>query len=159
VPESAITSLPRIHLDRLIPSPVSGATQWTRGRWVIIVNGADPKGRQRYSMAHELKHIIDAPFAHFLYPERGSQSSHERAEQTCDFFAAALLMPRSWVKRLFCDELTQDVRNLSRHFEVSTTAMQVRLLQLGLIDPPVRCGFPAIGRRVAEEDERTYVAA
>jgi Zn-dependent peptidase ImmA (M78 family) len=33
----------------------------------------------------------------------------------------------------------QDIGELAQHFEVSQQAMQVRLLQLGLIDPYARC--------------------
>src|SRR5580704_13272227 len=61
VPESAITELPRIQVERMTPSPVSGAAQWSRGRWLIVVNGAEPWGRQRFSLAHEFKHVLDSP--------------------------------------------------------------------------------------------------
>ena len=139
VPESAIAELPRIQVERMTPSPVSGAAQWSRGRWLIVVNGAEPWGRQRFSLCHEFKHCLDAPFIKYLYPEYRGQSSHDRAEQVCDYFAACLLMPRAWVKHVYCKEGIQDLRRLSRRFEVSAMAMQVRLMQLGLIEPPSRC--------------------
>ena len=40
----------------------SAATQWSHGRWLILLNGAVSRGRQRWSLAHELKHILDHPF-------------------------------------------------------------------------------------------------
>jgi Zn-dependent peptidase ImmA (M78 family) len=145
VPETAISDLPRIQVERMTPSPVSGAAQWSRGRWLIVVNGAEPWGRQRFSMAHEFKHVLDSPFVGFLYPEYRGQSKHDRAELVCDYFAACLLMPRAWVKQVYCNEGVQDLRRLSRRFEVSSMAMQVRLMQLGLIEPPQRCELrPAV---------------
>ena len=146
VPEAVIADLPRVHVERMTPAPVSGAAQWSRGRWLIVLNGAEPWGRQRYSMAHEFKHVIDAPFINYLYPARKGQNAGDRAEQVCDYFAACLLMPRTWVKQSYCNEGIQDLRRLARRFEVSAMAMQVRLLQLGLIEPPARC---AIGQKVA----------
>jgi Zn-dependent peptidase ImmA (M78 family) len=140
VPESAIADLPRIQVERMTPAPVSGAAQWSRGRWMIIVNGAEPWGRQRYSLAHEFKHVLDAPFIKYLYPARQGQSPEERAERICDYFAACLLMPRVWVKQLYFNEGIQDLRRLANRFDVSVTAMQVRLLQLGIVEPPARCG-------------------
>jgi Zn-dependent peptidase ImmA (M78 family) len=142
VPETAISDLPRVHVERMTPAPVSGAAQWSKGRWLIIVNGAEPWGRQRFSMAHEFKHVLDSPFIGYLYPTVKGQNAHDRAEQICDYFAACLLMPRAWVKHLYCNDGIQDLRRLARRFEVSAMAMQVRLLQLGLVEPPARCAAP-----------------
>ena len=140
MPESVVADLPRVHVERMTPAPVSGAAQWSRGRWLIVVNGAEPYGRQRFSIGHEAKHVLDSPFAHFLYPPRDGQSATDRAEQVCDYFAACLLMPRAWVKSAYCNEGVQNVLRLAQRFEVSAMAMQVRLQQLGLVEPPRRCG-------------------
>lgn len=137
VPESVIAKLPRVQVERIVPSPVAGASQWSRGRWLVLVNGADPIGRQRFTLAHELKHILDAPFIKVLYPPTGDLSSHDRAEAICDQFAGCLLMPRPWVKKAW-REGRQDVVSLARHFEVSRQAMQVRLQQIGLVEPTRR---------------------
>ncbi|MEO6318843.1 MAG: ImmA/IrrE family metallo-endopeptidase, partial [Acidimicrobiales bacterium] len=59
-------------------------------------------------------------------------------ERLCDYFAACLLMPRSWVKQAYGSGV-QDVVALAERFEVSPQAMQVRLLQLGLVDRYRRC--------------------
>lgn len=156
VPEQAIAGLPRVQVERITPSPVSGATQWSRGRWLIVVNGAETIGRQRFSLAHEFKHVLDNPFIAVLYPDQRGMSGHDRAEQVCDYFAACLLMPRRWVKRQWTGG-NQDLRRLSRRFDVSAMAMQVRLRQVGLAGPGQRCetvpakrrGVPAAVRRQA----------
>jgi len=139
VPEFVVAELPRVQVERLSPIPVSGSTHWAKGRWVIVLNGAEPLVRQRFSLAHEFKHVLDNPFIDRLYPALPGASRHQRTEQICDYFAACLLMPRSWVKRAFCDLRLQRLDHLARHFGVSQQAMQVRLLQIGMVDPPPRC--------------------
>ena len=137
-PEAVISGLPRLQVERVIPAPASGASQWSRGRWLILLNGAERPERQRFSLGHEFKHVLDNPFIEVLYPAIGDLSSAERAEQVCDYFAACLLMPRMWVKRSWASG-TQEPRALARQFDVSRQAMKIRLLQIGLIDPGARC--------------------
>ncbi len=140
IPENVVSSLPRVRVERLSPIPVSGSTHWTAGCWLIMLNGAEPLVRQRFSLAHEFKHVVDHPLIDRLYPSTLGVSSQDRAEQICDYFAACLLMPRPCVKRAYCDDGVQNLHRLARRFGVSPMAMQVRLLQLGLMDPPPRCG-------------------
>ncbi len=143
VPERIITGLPRVQVERLSPSPVSGATQWSHGRWLIVLNGSENLGRQRFSLAHEFKHVLDNRFIGVLYPDSPPLMTREaRAEQVCDYFAACLLMPRPWVKRAWVEGV-QDLRRLARRFQVSQMAMQVRLLQIGLVEPYARCELAA----------------
>jgi len=146
LPEKAIADLPRVQVERMSPAPVSGATQWSRGRWLIILNGSEPRGRQRFSLAHEFKHVLDNPFIDTLYPASADMSAAERAEQVCDYFAACLLMPRLHVKRAWTRG-QQSTRNLARDFDVSQAAMRVRLLQIGLIQAGERC--EGVSRAVA----------
>jgi len=138
VPESVIAQIPRIQIERLVPSPVSGATQWSRGRWLILLSGTEPMSRQRFSLAHEFKHVLDHPFIHLLYPPYLGMSEHDRAEQVCDHFAGCLLMPRPWIKRAWGGG-AQDLGALAQQFDVSRAAIQVRLRRIGLLEPTQRC--------------------
>jgi len=140
VPEAALAGLPRVHIERLTPAPFSGAAQWSKGRWLIVINGSETSGCQRISIAHELKHIIDAPFADLLYPAVHGQSNYDRWEQICDYFAVSLLMPSEWVMKVFVDEGVHDLRRIAQRFDVPARAMQFRLAGLGLVEPPVHCG-------------------
>ena len=142
VPETIITSLPRVQVERVRLTPTSAATEWSHGRWLILLNGAEPATRQRFSLAHEFKHVLDNPFIHLLYPALRGASHSDRAEQICDYFAGSLLMPRPWLKRQW-GRGVQDPRALARMFEVSQAAMQVRLRQIGLTEPVPRCGVAA----------------
>jgi predicted transcriptional regulator len=134
---AAIAELPRIEV-RVEPNlPVSGFSQWSRGRWLIGINQDDAPVRRRFTLAHEFKHVLDHPFIDGAYVDRKRRPSEARAEAICDYFAACLLMPRPWVKQAWVGGV-QDQRALAQLFGVSEAAMALRLRQLGLQDERVR---------------------
>lgn len=140
----AIASLPRLEVRIKAGLPVSGFSEWSRSRWVIALNQDDHPTRQRFTLAHELKHVLDNPFIEVLYPGRDGKPSDRRAEAICDYFAACLLMPRPAVK-LAWGLGHQRVSDLAGHFGVSRAAMGLRLYQLGLTSPRRRCrAFPSV---------------
>lgn len=139
LPEEAIAGLPRVQVERMSPFPVSGATNWSHGRWLIVLNAAESATRTRFSLAHELKHILDHRFIDTIYEGTPQAERGRWIEQVCDYFAACLLMPRPMVKRLYYSGI-QRLPELAARFQVSQQAMQVRLNQIGLVDPPARCG-------------------
>jgi Zn-dependent peptidase ImmA (M78 family) len=140
VPSQVVSGLPFIKVAVRMPMASSGASKWIKPRWVVLLNGLEPPARQRFSLAHELKHVIDHKTSNGLWrPWAENPIARRRIEQLCDYFAGCLLMPRPWVKAAYCGG-TQDVVELAKRFQVSPQAMQVRLLQLGLIEPYERCG-------------------
>ncbi|MFL6139620.1 MAG: ImmA/IrrE family metallo-endopeptidase [Frankiaceae bacterium] len=150
-PESAIAELPRVQVERMKLIGLSGATEWSHGRWLIVLNGSESATRQRFSLAHEYKHVLDHPFITVIYPPLHAATSEGRAEQMCDYFAGCLLMPRTWLKRAW-GEGTQDANALARRFSVSRAAMNVRLFQIGILQPTDRHHPPTTGpgyRRLA----------
>lgn len=144
VPESAITELPKLVVQRFSPLPVSGATEWTNGTWMVLLNGAEPMVRQRFSLAHELKHIVDHRFIHILYERVPVADRHAFIESVCDYFAGCLLVPRPWLKRTWGNGMQRQA-DLAAHFGVSQQAIQVRLSQVGLGERPSRCNRTASG--------------
>lgn len=131
-PEDLIINLPRFDVVRAIPFPASAASHWTRNRWHIVLNGAESLARQRFSLAHELKHVLDHPFVAVLH---GGIDHAERAaweEHVCDYFAGCLLMPRAWLKRAW-DHGLRDPIALADLFEVTIEDMSTRLRQIGLL--------------------------
>jgi len=134
-PEQAIEYLPRVEVRYVGSRRLAGALKWTGRHWCIAVNRDDTWGRQRFSMAHELKHLVDHPFRELIYRDARFATAQVQAERSADYFAACLLMPKAWVKRAFYDEGVRDERLLGRRFQVSTAAMRVRLDQLGLLEP------------------------
>jgi predicted transcriptional regulator len=129
-----ICELPRVRV-RVEPTLVdSGLTHWHKGMWVIGVNRNDSQTRRRFTLAHEFKHILDHPVVDVIYGDERGQSDAKRAELMCDYFAACLLMPRLWVKRLWAQGM-QEAAVLAATFNVSPAAMNVRLQELGLVEP------------------------
>ena len=138
IDESVITSLARIQVERFAPLPVSGATHWNNGRWLIVLNRDEARVRQRFSLAHEFKHILDHRFIDLMYQRIPEAERAAWIEHVCDYFAGCLLMPRPWLKRAWASGI-QDIPTLARRFDVSAAAMRVRLDQVGLSEPQPRC--------------------
>jgi hypothetical protein len=158
VSDRVITDVPKIQLKRMSPWPVSGCTDWAKGTWVVIVNGSEPRVRQRFTLAHEFKHIIDHRYIDVAYPSLPTFGHHQRAEAVCDYFAGSLLVPRAWLKKAWCSGI-QQLPDLADHFGVSRAAIQTRLLQTGLIDRPERCPQPISGFRFYRPTTRTFAIA
>jgi hypothetical protein len=146
VPESIITHLPKIEVRRMSPWMVSGCTDWTKSTWLIVIRGSEPAVRQRFTVAHEFKHILDHRFVHVLYPATPGMSAHQRSEMICDYFAGCLLVPKLWLKQAWFSS-SQDIGSLARRFGDSQAAMKTRLLQCGLIQFEDRCGPPGVYQR------------
>ncbi|RNI23077.1 ImmA/IrrE family metallo-endopeptidase [Flexivirga caeni] len=137
--EHDLAELPFLTIVRE-PLPTSGLSCWDGHTWIIALNESDSMARQRFTLLHELKHIIDHASAKRLY------RSEWQAERAADYFAACALMPKRDLKRVFCT-VTQRTDQLARYFGVSQEAVRVRLEQTGLVDPqiftrPPRCARP-----------------
>lgn len=139
VPERVAAELPRVQVTRSHRIGHSGASAWEQGRWRIVLNANDSRLRQRFSLFHELKHIIDHPFARQLYGAIDAGERDEWIETVCDYFAGCVLMPRPWLKRAWTTG-SQNLGTLAHHFDVSQAAMTTRLHQTGLAIPERRCG-------------------
>ncbi len=135
VSESIISELPRLEVRRAGSLIGSGATAWSRGMWRVRINSAEPLTRQRFTLAHEFKHILDAACEDVIYSDlKGGPARERHVEAICDHFAACLLMPKAWVKKLWYQGI-QDLGGLAWRFEVSQQAMLIRLQNLGLVEP------------------------
>jgi Zn-dependent peptidase ImmA (M78 family) len=139
VPESIVTDLPFVAVTRRPGFPTSGMATQTDSGWVIVLRAEEAKVRQRFSLIHEFKHVLDDPFIEWLYPTRNGYSPEDRAERICDYFAACVLMPRMWIKRDWAGGGIQDIDRLARRYHVSRVAMAVRLAELRLLPPTPRC--------------------
>jgi len=113
---------------------------------VIGVNRFHHPNRQRFSIAHEIGHhqlhkggryIDKSTSVQFRNHESGTGTKQEEIE--ANQFAAALLMPASWVRREFKKlvfDLGDDsaLQALCEKFQVSSQAMTFRLVNLRLLD-------------------------
>jgi Zn-dependent peptidase ImmA (M78 family) len=138
VPAKIVTSLPRILIDydsELPRHAASGVSDWDAHRraWIITLNPDEPATRQRFTLVHEYKHIIDHG-----HPGLGGRLPRTiygltPVEYIAEYFAGCVLMPRAWVKTAYCARI-QSPAELARVFDVSPRAMTVRLEQIGLIE-------------------------
>jgi Zn-dependent peptidase ImmA (M78 family) len=147
VPEEVVSELPRIQVLRE-PMPVSGSAHWNGRYWIISVNADEPYLRQRFSVMHEFKHVLDHTRQHFPHSEKSWLAHGEQAERVADYFAACLLMPKKVVTRLWCSG-HQDIPALAAKLQVSVPALRYRLAYLGLTEPAPRCEHRAVVRRVS----------
>lgn len=138
LPHSLLADLPFLTVGQHASFSASGLTTYTKRGWLILLKSDEPRVRQRFSLAHELKHILDDPFIDSLYPALGQTSAYDRAERICDYFAGCLLMPKRWLMNDWCSG-RQNIERLAQRYNVSRAAMRVRLTQLGLLPATPRC--------------------
>lgn len=138
VSDELLLDLPRIAIEYVANLPTSGCSFWDSQRksWIIQVNAGEPPTRQRFTLFHEYKHIVDHGRAAQLYGTTEDAARH--AEQAADYFAGCVLMPRPFVKRAWGNGL-QTAAALATHFDVSAVAAEVRISQIGLATKRDRC--------------------
>ncbi|SDI89843.1 Zn-dependent peptidase ImmA, M78 family [Frankineae bacterium MT45] len=140
VPVEIVSDLPRIvvEYDPDLPEDIaSGGGTWDSGRecWIICLNASEPDTRQRFTLLHEFKHIVDHGSRGFV-PHRGRRyEGLEPVEYIADYFAGCVLMPKRHLKAAFFS-LSQNPAELAELFDVSELAMTRRLCQLHLSDQP-----------------------
>lgn len=114
---------------------ISGAIKYDKGtkKFAILLNKNDARTRQRFTLSHELGHF-------FLHKEiLMSDEIHidtmfrmpDEKEKEVDYFAGALLMNKTLVEKMYQEN--KSIAELAELFDVSVSAMTVRLDVLGLL--------------------------
>ena len=116
---------------------------------VIGVNQGHARVRRRFTVAHELGHlllhrgrplILDAG-TRVNFRDSVSSLATDREEMEANRFAAALLAPEAMVRRAAREAqratVEELVADLAGRFGMSGTAMNYRLLNLGIISDPM----------------------
>lgn len=98
-------------------------------KYFVCIYISGNQGRDRWSVAHELGHIV---LGHYeLYPvdtimsDRLTDRERYILDREADIFSEELLMPAEWVVRY-----KQDLSDLKNLFKVSKEAMSIRLGKL-----------------------------
>ena len=136
---------------RPLGEEISGMLIPVDDSWVIVVNEDHPEVRQRFTVAHELAHIVlhgyKTPHADrgFIVRFRNqlSTTGKEIEEIQANEFAAALLMPRELLQQHLVDmryeyDATSDtddspqLREVAKAFNVSRQALSLRLGAFGV---------------------------
>ena len=115
----------------------------------MLINSNHPRGRQNFTIAHELYHLFieEKPTPHKCNPGYGKN----KVEQNADMFASSLLMPEAGICQLI-PETELNTKNISiatvlkleHYFSVSRSALLYRLLNIGLISESTRSSLAEI---------------
>jgi Zn-dependent peptidase ImmA (M78 family)/transcriptional regulator with XRE-family HTH domain/predicted HTH domain antitoxin len=134
-----------------LPSKVPGVcvTDPERSISIILVSSTDVAERQRFTLAHELAHLLSGDKTHVDAVD-GERSS---LEMLCDEFARHLLIPeegvRAWLSRAAHGVDERVMALLARYFGVSPEVTRIQLDRMGLLPDELRdAGLPT-GRRWA----------
>jgi hypothetical protein len=107
-----------------------GRTTWNGGRPQIELRADRPASRNRFTLAHEIGHILiaqDEPVA-----RRTHGLEHDDIEKLCDWIAASILMPRHWISIYARRERynLSLLRLIAHRANVSLAAAAVRLAEV-----------------------------
>lgn len=120
------------------------------GELIIIgINTRTSRKRQRFSIAHEIGHVVLHPLNNLIvdhsvrmdWRDNVASLGTNRQEIEANAFAAALLMPQEMIinriKGYPSQGSTRDelISDLARVFDVSAEAMGFRLINLGILAP------------------------
>lgn len=159
VPVEEIAAMLKLQVvyDSLPHDTSSVLIRQPNGRQVIGVNALHSTTRRRFSLAHEIGHsllhlsteppsdgeaVVSRPLE-VLFRDGVAGQGTNAVEIDANTFAAALLMPESLVRARLRRRWEQDrgrsadliSADLADEFDVSTQAMRIRLVNLGLADP------------------------
>jgi Zn-dependent peptidase ImmA (M78 family) len=126
---------------------VSGLLSIENGIGTIGYNQSEAKVRRRFTIAHELGHYeLHRDKSHlfvdkqFIYRSLDSSNTpaNQMMEREANAFASAILMPTDLVRKAV-DDIEIDfgsedsINALAKLFDVSTTAMSMRISGLGML--------------------------
>ncbi|MEV5957997.1 ImmA/IrrE family metallo-endopeptidase [Streptomyces sp. NPDC051987] len=121
-----------------LPDGIDGAAWQADGFRLIMIARTKVPTRQRFTLAHELGHVL-ARDAQDLLTESQLSPGHQKdlTEVRANAFAANLLMPRDEINSVVREKDVTDeqLTSLVVRFQVSPSALAARLTQLGLIAP------------------------
>jgi len=126
-----------------LPAGVDGLSFADGDLRLMVVARTDRTGRQRFTLAHELGHILFRDSGKHVIEEQ-LFSTKSREESRADAFAASFLMPRKEIGEVVnAREVGEAFRDLVWSFRVSPDSMAWRLKNLGLINDAQRRALPA----------------
>jgi Zn-dependent peptidase ImmA (M78 family) len=129
---------------------ISGILYRDEKQTIIGINSTHSNVRQRFTIAHEIGHLVLHEGELFVdqavrvnFRDKRSSLAENRQEIEANKFAAELLMPAEMIQREIEKRVAkkiateaQLVAELARVFDVSEQAMGFRLFNLGIISSP-----------------------
>jgi Zn-dependent peptidase ImmA (M78 family)/transcriptional regulator with XRE-family HTH domain len=131
-----------VAVERL-PEGIDGMSFADGDLRLMVVTRTDRTGRQRFTLAHELGHILFGDSGKNVIEEQ-LFSTKSPAESRADAFAASFLMPRTEIEDVLgARAVGEAFYDLVWSFRVSPDSMAWRLQNLGLISDAQRRALPA----------------
>ena len=115
---------------------ISGVLLRKKTGAVIVINDDDYDVRQRFSIAHEIGHLVlHDDDVHIDYRDARAATGAEPREVEANAFAAELLMPSALLRTEGTVRAGDDdvIQKLAKKYDVSAAAMSWRLTNLGLL--------------------------
>lgn len=118
---------------RLVPLKSAHGAVWQLNRdgWVIHLNSKDPPARRRFTLFHELFHILAHCNASPVFKKIPCQKEGSFNELLADHFSAVMLMPENQVRKRWVE--VKDIRRMAVIFDVPEPVMYCGLKHLRLI--------------------------
>lgn len=125
-------------VEEAMDDDLSGYLEMHDGHWVAGVNAYHHINRKRFTVAHEIAHLLlhsskESYFQDKTFARREADRSQTKGtsmEREADAFAAALLMPANDVRQAIDGGMTS-LSALAEKFKVSALAMKFRVMNLG----------------------------
>jgi Zn-dependent peptidase ImmA (M78 family) len=132
-----------LRVSKRLASGQAGKTMFAQGRHVIIVNGNDTAERQRFTVLHEIAHIVlDLPSNHGDSLTSDALYSYSRRppeEVICDTFASECLIPHEFLLRDLAEGTAEFefVETLADRYQASLPCTASRLA----VNAPFACAY------------------
>lgn len=107
---------------RFLPDRIAAILHHLDNRWFLYLNATHSRERQRFTVAHELSHVISYRNGHSFSTPNFCVADREHYT---DSRAAEILMP-AWKVRWFISE-NVPLDEMAKKFEVSKQAMRIRI--------------------------------
>lgn len=111
----------------------SGVLRIDNGQPYIFTNASESLARRRFTIAHELGHLMLHPHLDTVHRDTTFGPPYDRIERQANQFAASLLMPEPWI-RYFTPRLDNDPKLMAALFDVSVASMNLRIREVYGLD-------------------------
>lgn len=99
--------------------------------WVIHLNSNDIPDRQRFTLYHEIFHILAHCKATPVFRKISDNRQGSFNELLADHFSGNFLVPREWATKIWPE--VKDISQMAAIFDVPKSVMYLGLLDMGLI--------------------------
>ena len=134
VPTTLITqaydNLP-IEVRQLPLKAYHGAVWRLSDCWIVQLSSNDTPARQRFTLYHEIFHILAHCKATPVFKKVASRRDGSFNELLADHFSAVILMPKEWIMKIWPE--VKDIRQMAAIFDVPQPVMWLAIKSLHLI--------------------------